>query len=197
MEDIKLVKKITDLKRVGIRTRGRPKSRWRDEVINGLKKLKLRNWRQLVRRWKAWNDLVQKTTTTWCCSVRKRRIVSPLWITWYIIYSHQLVFFTAPYLCVGTLFYLTTIADHFQSLRLAYETMTCNKQRVLTRDACLKAKGKHFQHLLQVWRSKILIRIAKHRPKIRVSASAALLVAWTAVKIMHIYMNVLCQRSAR
>ena len=50
MEDIKLVKKITDLKRVGIRTRGRPKSRWRDEVINGLKKLKLRNWRQLVRR---------------------------------------------------------------------------------------------------------------------------------------------------
>jgi len=30
MEDIKLVKKITDLKRVGIRTKGRPKNRWRD-----------------------------------------------------------------------------------------------------------------------------------------------------------------------
>jgi len=51
------VKKITDLKRVGIRTKGRPKSRWR-EVINCLKKLKLRNWSQLVRRRKAWNGLV-------------------------------------------------------------------------------------------------------------------------------------------
>jgi hypothetical protein len=49
MEGIKLVEKITDLKRVGIRTKGRPKNRWRDAVINGLKKLKLRNWRQLVR----------------------------------------------------------------------------------------------------------------------------------------------------
>jgi len=35
----------------------------RDEVINDFKKLKLRNWIQLVKDRKAWNDLVQKTKT--------------------------------------------------------------------------------------------------------------------------------------
>jgi hypothetical protein len=50
MEDIKVVKKITVWKRIGVRTKGRPKNRWRDKVINGLKKLKLRRWSQLVRR---------------------------------------------------------------------------------------------------------------------------------------------------
>jgi len=60
-EDIKLVKKITDLNSVGIGTKGRPKNRWRDEVINDVMKLKLRNWIQLVKDREAWNDLVGKT----------------------------------------------------------------------------------------------------------------------------------------
>jgi hypothetical protein len=33
----------------------------RDEVINDLKKLKLRNWSQPIKGRKTWNDLVQKT----------------------------------------------------------------------------------------------------------------------------------------
>jgi len=40
VEDIKLVKKITDWNSVGIGTEGRPKNIWRDEVINDLTKLK-------------------------------------------------------------------------------------------------------------------------------------------------------------
>jgi hypothetical protein len=61
MEDMKLVKKVTDLKPVGVRTKRRPKNRWSDEVVNGLKKLKLRIWSQIVKDRKAWNDLMQKT----------------------------------------------------------------------------------------------------------------------------------------
>jgi hypothetical protein len=60
MEDIKLVKKITGWNSVGVRTKERPKDRRRDEVINDLKKLKLRNWIQTVRDIKAWNNLVQR-----------------------------------------------------------------------------------------------------------------------------------------
>ena len=56
-----LVKKITDWNSVGLGTKGRPKNRWRDEVINDLMKLKLRNWIQLVKDREAWNDLVGKT----------------------------------------------------------------------------------------------------------------------------------------
>jgi hypothetical protein len=38
-------------------------SRWRDEVLNDLKKLKLKNWTYLVKDRKAWYELVQKTET--------------------------------------------------------------------------------------------------------------------------------------
>jgi hypothetical protein len=58
---IKLVTKITDWNPLGIRTTGQPKNRWRDEVINDLKKLKLRNWIQLIKGRKASNDLMQQT----------------------------------------------------------------------------------------------------------------------------------------
>jgi hypothetical protein len=43
MEGIKLVKYVTDWNPIGRRTKGRPNNRWRDEVMNDLKKLKLRN----------------------------------------------------------------------------------------------------------------------------------------------------------
>jgi hypothetical protein len=61
MKDIKLVKKITNWNPIGIRTKGRPNNRWRDEVMNALKKLKRRNQNQLVKDRKEWDDLVQKT----------------------------------------------------------------------------------------------------------------------------------------
>jgi hypothetical protein len=63
LEDIKLIKHITDWNPIRIRTKGRPNDRRRDEAINGVKKLKLRNCIQLVKDRKAWNDLVQKTNT--------------------------------------------------------------------------------------------------------------------------------------
>ena len=60
MADKKLVKKITDWNSTGVRTKGRPKNRWRDEEMCDLKKVNLRNWRKLVKDRKAWNDLVQQ-----------------------------------------------------------------------------------------------------------------------------------------
>jgi hypothetical protein len=63
MEGIKLVKKITDRNSIGMRTKGRPKTRRRDKVINDLKKLKQRNWILLVKDRKVWNYLMQKTKT--------------------------------------------------------------------------------------------------------------------------------------
>jgi len=60
MADKKLVKKITDWKAVGLRTKERPKNRCRDEAIYDLKKVKLRNWSKLVKDRKAWNELVQQ-----------------------------------------------------------------------------------------------------------------------------------------
>ena len=58
MEGIKVVKKISDWNPIGVRTKEWTKNRRRDEVINDLKELTLRNWSQLIKDRKAWNDLV-------------------------------------------------------------------------------------------------------------------------------------------
>jgi hypothetical protein len=63
MKYIKLVKKITDWNSIGIRTKGWPNNRWSNEEICDLKKVELRNWIQLFKDRKAWNDLVQKPKT--------------------------------------------------------------------------------------------------------------------------------------
>jgi hypothetical protein len=63
MKDIKMVKKIADRNPIGVKTKGKSKKRWRDEVINNLKKLELRNRSQIVKDRKALNDLMQKTNT--------------------------------------------------------------------------------------------------------------------------------------
>ena len=42
IEDVNLVKRITDTNNIGLRTKGQTKNRERNEAINGVKKLKLR-----------------------------------------------------------------------------------------------------------------------------------------------------------
>jgi hypothetical protein len=46
-----------------MRSRGCPKNRWKDEVLNDLKKLKVENWIYLVKERDAWYELVQKAKT--------------------------------------------------------------------------------------------------------------------------------------
>jgi hypothetical protein len=61
MEDMKLVKMITDWNPIGVRSIGRPKNRWSDEVVNDLKQLKLRICSHIIKVGKAWNYQMQKT----------------------------------------------------------------------------------------------------------------------------------------
>jgi hypothetical protein len=63
MEKTKPVKKITDCNPIGMRSKGCPKNRWKDEVLKGLNKLKVKNWTYLVKDRKAWYELVQKMET--------------------------------------------------------------------------------------------------------------------------------------
>ena len=57
------MRKITEWNPIRMRTKGRPKNRWKDEVLNYLKELKVKNWTYLVKDRKAWCELVQKTET--------------------------------------------------------------------------------------------------------------------------------------
>ena len=55
------VRKITEWNAIGMRSKGRPKNRRKDEVLNDLKKLKVKNWTYLVKDRKVWCELVQTT----------------------------------------------------------------------------------------------------------------------------------------
>jgi hypothetical protein len=57
------VRKIAEWNPIEVRTKGRPRSRWKDEVLNDLKRLKVENWTYLVKDKKAWYELVQRTET--------------------------------------------------------------------------------------------------------------------------------------
>jgi hypothetical protein len=61
MGKTKTPRKITEWNPIGKRSKGRPKNRWKDDVLNDLKKLKVKNWICLVKDRKAWCELVQKT----------------------------------------------------------------------------------------------------------------------------------------
>jgi len=53
-----------------------PKGGWGDEVINDLKKLKLKNLIQVIKDRKSWNDLMQKTKTDvglYCKKKKKKK----------------------------------------------------------------------------------------------------------------------------
>ena len=44
METNRTVRKITEWNPTGKRSKGHPKNRWRDEVLNGSKKLQVKKW---------------------------------------------------------------------------------------------------------------------------------------------------------
>jgi hypothetical protein len=56
MDQAKPTRKQLDWKPMGIRPIGRPRHRWQEDVTEGLKKLKVKNWKQL----RTWRDLTEK-----------------------------------------------------------------------------------------------------------------------------------------
>jgi hypothetical protein len=48
MENNRTVKKVFNTKPIGIKTIGRPKLRWEDDVIQDMKTLGVNNWRSLA-----------------------------------------------------------------------------------------------------------------------------------------------------
>jgi hypothetical protein len=73
MEKTKTVRKIMEWNPIGMRSKGHPKNRWKDDVLKDLNKLKVKNWTYVIKDRKAWYELVQKTKTHKGCSVSRRR----------------------------------------------------------------------------------------------------------------------------
>jgi hypothetical protein len=68
-EKTKISRKIMEWHAIGVRSKGRPKNRGKDELLNDLRKLKAKNWIYLIKDRKARYELVHKTKThkgLWC-----------------------------------------------------------------------------------------------------------------------------------
>ena len=48
---------------MGIRPVGRPRLRWQKDVMEDLKELKVKNWKEIAKDRRTWRDLVEKVKT--------------------------------------------------------------------------------------------------------------------------------------
>jgi hypothetical protein len=56
-------RKLLDLKPMGSRPVGRPRQRWQEDVMEDLKKLKIKNGKETAKDRKTWRDLAEKAKT--------------------------------------------------------------------------------------------------------------------------------------
>jgi hypothetical protein len=52
--------KLLDWRPMGSRPVGRPRQRWQEDVMEDLKKLKVKNWKKTAKGRRTWRDLVEK-----------------------------------------------------------------------------------------------------------------------------------------
>jgi hypothetical protein len=62
MDQARQTRKLLDWKPMGTRPVGRPRQRWQD-VMEDLKKLKVKNWKETAKDRRTWRDLAQKAKT--------------------------------------------------------------------------------------------------------------------------------------
>jgi hypothetical protein len=63
MEDNKNVEAIMKWNRFDRRSRGRPKTRWKDDVEADLRAMKITNWRTRIEDKPAWKKIVEQAKT--------------------------------------------------------------------------------------------------------------------------------------
>jgi hypothetical protein len=63
MQEDRMVKRLHKWKRMLTRPLGRPKNRWKDDITNDMKKLKIKIWTSCIQDHKKWKLNVAKTKT--------------------------------------------------------------------------------------------------------------------------------------
>jgi hypothetical protein len=56
-------RKLSDWQLVGNRPVGRPRQRWQEDIMEDLKKLKIKNWKEVAKERRTWRDLAGKAKT--------------------------------------------------------------------------------------------------------------------------------------
>jgi hypothetical protein len=57
MDQARPTRKLLDWKPMGTRPMGRPRQRWQEDVMEDLKKSKVKNWKETAKNRRTWRDL--------------------------------------------------------------------------------------------------------------------------------------------
>jgi hypothetical protein len=60
MDQARPTKKLLDWKSVETRPVGKPRQRWQEDVMEDLKKMKVKNWKEAAKDRRTWRDLAEK-----------------------------------------------------------------------------------------------------------------------------------------
>jgi len=63
MDQARPTRKLLDWKPMGIRPVGRPRQRWKEDVMEDLKKLIVKNWKEIAKDRRTGRDLAEKAKT--------------------------------------------------------------------------------------------------------------------------------------
>jgi hypothetical protein len=63
MDQARLSRKLLDWKPMGTRPIRRPRQRWQKDVMENLKKLKVKNWKETAKDRRIWRELTEKAKT--------------------------------------------------------------------------------------------------------------------------------------
>jgi hypothetical protein len=63
MDQARPTRKLLDWKPIRTRTVGRTRQRWQEDVMEDLKKLKIKNWKEAAKDRRTWRDLAEKEKT--------------------------------------------------------------------------------------------------------------------------------------
>ena len=63
MDQARSTRKLLDWKPMGTRLVGGPRQRWQEDVMEDLKKLKVKNWKEADKDRRTWRDLAEKVKT--------------------------------------------------------------------------------------------------------------------------------------
>jgi hypothetical protein len=63
MDRARPTRKLLDWKTMGARPVGRPRKRWQEDVVEDLRNLKVKNWKEIPKDRRTWRDLAEKAKT--------------------------------------------------------------------------------------------------------------------------------------
>jgi len=63
MDQARPTRKLLDWKPMGTSPVRRPRQRWQEDVMEDLKKLKIKNWKERAKDRRTWGDLAEKAKT--------------------------------------------------------------------------------------------------------------------------------------